>query len=182
MDYTVHGILQAKILEWVASPFSRDLPNPGIKPRSPALQADSTDSLPTEPQVKPKNTGLGCLSQDSCHKGSLRILEWVAYRFSSRYSLPRNHTRVSCIAGKFFTNWATRELGRQIYKESLPCCAGFEGESIKMTSLEIWLCVWIVIKMLKTKQWNQTNNTFQPHLPSLHSTTPWLPNLGLTWS
>ena len=40
-----HGILQAKILEWVAISFFRDLPNPGIKPRSPALQADS---LPTK--------------------------------------------------------------------------------------------------------------------------------------
>ena len=36
-DYTVHGILQARILEWVAVPFSRDVPSPGIKPRSPAL-------------------------------------------------------------------------------------------------------------------------------------------------
>ena len=50
MDYTVHGILQARILEWVAFPFSKDLPNPGIEPRSPALQ----DSLPAEPQGKPK--------------------------------------------------------------------------------------------------------------------------------
>ena len=33
---SVHGILQAGILEWVAILFSRDLPNPGIKPRSPA--------------------------------------------------------------------------------------------------------------------------------------------------
>ena len=37
MDYnppgsSIHGILQAKILEWVAIPFSRDLPNPRIKP------------------------------------------------------------------------------------------------------------------------------------------------------
>ena len=47
MDYTVHGILQARILEWVAFPFSR---------------------------------------------GSFR---------------PRNWTRVSCIAGGFFTSWAT---------------------------------------------------------------------------
>ena len=45
MDYTVHGILQARILEWVAVPFSRDLPNPGIELRSPALREDS---LPTE--------------------------------------------------------------------------------------------------------------------------------------
>ena len=43
------------------------------------------------------------------HKGSLRILEWVAYPFSSRSSRPRNLTRVSCIAGRFFTSWATRE-------------------------------------------------------------------------
>ena len=48
MDYTVHEILQARILEWVAFPFSGDLPNPGIKPRSPALQVDS---LPAEPQL-----------------------------------------------------------------------------------------------------------------------------------
>ena len=38
MDYTVHGILQARILEWVAFPAAGDLPNPGIKPRSPTLQ------------------------------------------------------------------------------------------------------------------------------------------------
>jgi len=54
-DYTVHGILQARILDWVAFPFSRDLPNPGIKPRSPSLQVDS---LSAEPQGKPKNTGV----------------------------------------------------------------------------------------------------------------------------
>ena len=40
MDYTVHGILQARILEWAAFPFSRDLSNLGIESRSPALQAD----------------------------------------------------------------------------------------------------------------------------------------------
>ena len=43
---TVHGILQARILEWVAIPFSRDLPNPGIERGPPALQADSSSSEP----------------------------------------------------------------------------------------------------------------------------------------
>ena len=43
------------------------------------------------------------------HQGSPRILEWVAYPFSSGSSLPRNWTGVSCIAGGFFTNWAIRE-------------------------------------------------------------------------
>ena len=41
-------------------------------------------------------------------QGSPRTLEWVAYPFSSRSSWPRNRTRVSCIAGGFFTNWAVR--------------------------------------------------------------------------
>ena len=45
---------------WSANPFpsSGDLPNPGTNPRSPTLQADS---LPSEPQGKPKNTGVGSL-------------------------------------------------------------------------------------------------------------------------
>ena len=37
---SVHEILQARILEWVAISFSKDLPDPGIKLASPALQAD----------------------------------------------------------------------------------------------------------------------------------------------
>ena len=57
MDYSppgssVHGILQARILEGVAISFFRDLPDPGIKLRSPTLQADS---LPTELQGKPNS-------------------------------------------------------------------------------------------------------------------------------
>ena len=52
---SVHEIFQARILEWVAVPSPGDLPNPGIKPGSPALQADY---LPTEPQGKPKG-GIG---------------------------------------------------------------------------------------------------------------------------
>ena len=82
-----------------------------------------------------KNTGVGChallqgifptqgsnpgllhcrwiLSQLS-HQGSPRILEWVAYLFSSRSSQPRNRIRVSCIAGRFFMNWAIRAAHRK---------------------------------------------------------------------
>ena len=40
-----------------------------------------------------------------------RILEWVAISFSRGSSWPRDRTRVSCIAGRFFTTWATRETG-----------------------------------------------------------------------
>ena len=44
--------------------FPGDLPNPGVKPRSPALQEDS---LPAEPPGKSKNTGVGSLS----------LLQWI---------------------------------------------------------------------------------------------------------
>ena len=44
------------------------------------------------------------------YKGSPSILEWVAYPFSSRSSQPSNQTGVSCIAGGFFTNWASLQV------------------------------------------------------------------------
>ena len=44
------------------------------------------------------------------HKGSPKILQWVAYPFSSDSSWPRNQTGVSCILCRFFTNWAIREI------------------------------------------------------------------------
>ena len=115
---------------WSRQPFPSlgDLPNPGIKPRSPTLQVDSVSA---EPQGKPKNTGVGSLSllqgifpiQESnpgllhCRqilyqlslKGSPRILQWVAYPFSRGSSWPMYQTRVSCIASRFFTSWLTRE-------------------------------------------------------------------------
>ena len=78
-----------------------------------------------------KNTGVGCHAlpqgifptQESnrglphcrrilyhlSHQGSRRILEWLAYLFSQGSSQPRNWARISCIAGRSFTSWATRE-------------------------------------------------------------------------
>ena len=50
---SVHGILQARILEWVAMPSSRDLPDPGIVPVSPVTCALKVDSLPLSHQGHP---------------------------------------------------------------------------------------------------------------------------------
>ena len=62
-DYTAHGIFEVRILEWVAFPFSRG----SSQPRSPTLPTLQADSLPAEPQGKPKNTGVGALS----------LLQWI---------------------------------------------------------------------------------------------------------
>ena len=56
---SVHGILQARILEWIAISFSRGSSQPRDRTRSPAFQVDS---LPSEPPGKSKNTGMGSLS------------------------------------------------------------------------------------------------------------------------
>ena len=48
------------------------------------------------------------------HQGSPRILGWVVSPFSRGSSPPRNRTWVSCIAGRFFTSWATREAHSQV--------------------------------------------------------------------
>ena len=57
----VYCHLSSRPKYWSGYPFfsPRDLSNPGIEPRSPALQ---TDFLPAEPQGKPKNIGVGSLS------------------------------------------------------------------------------------------------------------------------
>ena len=64
MVYTVHGILQARTLEWITFPFSREYSQARVEPRSPALQVDSSLA---EPQGTPKQTGVG----------SLTLLQWI---------------------------------------------------------------------------------------------------------
>ena len=88
------GFLQVRMLEWVTIPSSRDLPNPGIEPRSPTLQADS---LPSQPPGKPKSTGLGSLTHlqgifptQESNRGLLhcrRILYQLNYQESPQITL-----------------------------------------------------------------------------------------------
>ena len=59
MDYTVHGILQARILEGVAVPFSRGFSQPRGQTQVSHIAGGP---LPAEPQGKPKNTEVGSLS------------------------------------------------------------------------------------------------------------------------
>ena len=61
---------------------------------------------------------MDCSSPGSSVHGILqaRILEWVAIPFSRGSSQPRAQTQVSCIAGRCFTIWATREAPKSWYK------------------------------------------------------------------
>ena len=82
MDYAVHGIFQARILEWVVVPFSRGSSQP----------RDQTGLLHCR----------RILYQLS-YQGSLRIPEWVAIPFSKGSSQSRDQPQISHIAGRFFT-------------------------------------------------------------------------------
>ena len=85
MDYTVHGILQARILEWVAFPFSKGSSQTRDQTQVSTLQVDY---FPAEPQGKPKNTGVGSLSllqqifltQES--NQCLLRCRWILYQLS----------------------------------------------------------------------------------------------------
>ena len=71
MDYTIHGILQARILEWVAFPFSRGYSQPRDQTQVFHIAAGRF------------------FSKQLRHKESPRILDWVACPFSSGSSWPR---------------------------------------------------------------------------------------------
>ena len=72
---SVHGILQARVLEWVAIPFSRWSFWPRDRtPRSPALQADS---LPSESPGKPTRLGIFVPRSKNSGVGSPSLLQWT---------------------------------------------------------------------------------------------------------
>ena len=128
---SVHGILQARILEWVVMPSSRGSSQPRDWTQVSGIAGKFFAVWVTrEAQWQMKWSGLkvaqSCLTlcdyMDCSLPGSsvhrilqARILEWVAVPFSRRSSQPRNSTQVSCIAGEFFTVWATREAQSIFY-------------------------------------------------------------------
>ena len=122
MDYRVHAILQARILEWVAFPFSRG-------------------------SFQPKDrTQVSCVTGEFFTIWAAREAQeywsgWVAYPFSSGSSRPRTQTRVCYIAGGFFTNWATRgALFR--WKDGYCLCV-----CVSVPSLYVCMCVSVPSKM-----------------------------------
>ena len=92
---SVHGILQARILDWVAMPFS----NICVKVK----ESEFAQLCPT--LCNPMDCSLPGSSIHGIFQAE--ILEWVAISFSRGSSQPRDWTRVSRIVGRYFTIWAT---------------------------------------------------------------------------
>ena len=99
-----HSVVSNFLGPMGCSPWNFPGKNTWVGSQDPLLQGifSTQGSNPTVPHCRQ------ILCQLSC-KGSPRILEWIVYPFSSRSSWLRNWTRMSCIAGRFFTNWVIRE-------------------------------------------------------------------------
>ena len=118
---SVHGILQARTLDWVAMPSSRGSSPQRYGTRLLCLLHWQAGSLPLAPHktlcVLVAQLCLTlCDPTDCSPPGSnvlgifqARILEWVAIPFCRGSSWPRDQTQLSCIADRFLTVWATRE-------------------------------------------------------------------------
>ena len=127
---SIHGIFQARVLEWVAISFSRGFSWPRdwthvslITGRCFTIWA--TREAQSESEVSQSCPTL-CDPMDCSLPGSsihgivqASVLEWVAISFSRGSSRPRDWIQVSCIAGRCFTIWATREA-RQSKTQFVP--------------------------------------------------------------
>ena len=97
-DSSVHGILQTRILEWVAIPFPSqgNLPDPGIEPRSPASQADSLLSeLPgpceqTETLAHVRTVGVGVTRSTNGLRGQWRQQQYQPCELQLQYHTAEN--------------------------------------------------------------------------------------------
>ena len=81
---------------------------PGLRKREAWEGAGSGGISPTQ-GVNPGLPHCRWFLYHLSHQAHPKILEWEAYPFSRGSSWPRNRTQVSCIAGRFFTSWATGE-------------------------------------------------------------------------
>ena len=129
------GMLQARILEWFLTCLPPgDLPNPGLSHCRQILYHLS-------------------------HQGSPRMLEWVAYPFSRESSRPRNQTRVSWIAGGFFTNWIMFRSDQSLSRVRLCNLVDYIVHGI----LQARILEWVSLSILQGIFQTQGSNPDVPH-------------------
>ena len=120
MDYTVHGILQARILEWVVFPFSRGSSQPRNGAQVSRIAGGFVTSWATGEALSLWWL-LCCRAQALRHAGSAAATHWLWDTGSAVWcpglvvpehvgsSWPRNQTHVSYICRRILCHWATRE-------------------------------------------------------------------------
>ena len=84
-----------------------------------------------------------------------RILEWVAISFSRGSSLPRDQIWVSCIAGRFFTVWATREA----------LCPQVKVKVKSLSCARLFATPWIVACTKLLRPWDFQSKKYWSGLP-----------------
>ena len=147
--FLVHGIFQARILEWVTISFSRRSSWPRDWTQVSSIGGRRFTVWATEETANPlvlQSLAMLLKFAQSCPTlydlmdytvhGILqaRILKWVAFPFSRGFSQPRNRTQVSRIAGGFFTSWATRET--RLASANLQLTGERAGEYYKSDTLQ----------------------------------------------
>ena len=141
---SVHGILQVRILKWVATPFSRGSSWP--KDRTQVFHI------------------AGRFFTVWATREALRILEWVVIPFFKESSWSRDLTQVTCTAGRFFTIWTSREAtGIPRPNPNLK-----QEHQFRKLRAEVKLCSSAVSTQLRIlrkglwqqqREWNLWNNT-----------------------
>ena len=125
MDYSppgssVHGIFQARVLEWVAIFSSRDLPNPGIKPGSPALQADPSPLS----------------HQGSLDMYTLLYLKWI----TNKDLLYSTWNSAQLLCGRLDVRgvWGRMDTHVYIYMAESLCCLPETVQTLLIGYMPIW--------------------------------------------
>ena len=140
MDYTVHGILQARILEWVAFPFSRGSSQPRDRNQVSGIAGNS---LSAEPQGKPKNTG----------EDSLSLLQGI---------FPTQELN----QGLLHCRWILYQLSYEETPIDLQCCVNF----FVVVVVQSLSCVWLFAASLTfTISWSLLKSmSIESVMPSNH--------------
>ena len=139
MEFAVHGILQARILELVVFPFSRGSSQPRDRTQ---VSHTAGDSLPAEPQGKPKNTGVGSPSLRQ-RIFPIQELNWSLLHCQRRQWHPtpvllpgKSHGRRSLVGGSPWGREESDMTERLHFHFSLSCIGEGNGNPLQYSCLE----------------------------------------------
>ena len=154
---SIHGIFQARVLEWGAIAFSTQAVHRTVDTVN-QKESEVAQSCPT------RSDPLDCIVHGILQA---RILEWGAFPFSRGSSQPRGQTQVSCIAGGFFTNRAMREAAIRGKKKKIQNFPG--GPEVKYPPVSAGSYPWSGKIPPASGQLSSGTTTAEPSHPGAHA-------------